>query len=165
MIVVFKKTFTLNFFIVILSLAVVFAAGYVIYSTFLEPNHFLEEEVFEPAGVPIEEGVYWEKAEPKSYSKFVREIERKEIFSPPYFEEEEQVAEISREEINLIIENLRLVGIKSGVNKRAIIEDKQLGKTFYLKEGDVFSDNVKIEKIEGGMVLLNCYGESFELYL
>ncbi|MFH1768780.1 MAG: hypothetical protein ABH858_06445 [Candidatus Omnitrophota bacterium] len=101
----------------------------------------------------------------RDYSAFMREIENKKIFAPLYVEKKEAKAEVDRDKLNKIIENFRMVGILPKDPRRVIIEDQRLGKTFYLKEGESFLDNITVKKIEKGSVILNYYGEEFELYL
>ena len=48
---------------------------------------------------------------------------------------------------------------------RAIIEDTKGQKSFYLKQGEVLTDGIVVEKIGKAAVILNYKGEKFELYL
>lgn len=101
----------------------------------------------------------------KDYSLFLQEIKNKSIFTSPYLEERSTSSEVDLKKVKEIIENLKLRGIIYKAPKRAIIEDKMTGRSFYLKEGEVFLENIQIEKIENDSVILNAYGEKFELYL
>lgn len=62
--------------------------------------------------------------------------------------------------------DLMIVGILSGKERRAIVKDGEQGKEFYtLKEGMVLGDNIEVKAIlPGGMVLVekitNIYGEA-----
>ncbi|MDP2911681.1 MAG: hypothetical protein Q8N76_05065 [Candidatus Omnitrophota bacterium] len=66
---------------------------------------------------------------------------------------------ISREEI---LGNLNLLGIITGENNQAIIEDKNLKKTFFLYKGD-FLGELKVDDIKSNMVILEYKGEKIEL--
>lgn len=97
------------------------------------------------------------------YASFLKEVEKKNIFSPP----PQKIVEpgIDKNELIKVIEGLTLVGIISEIPQKAIIEDKKTGKSFYLKEGEAFLENIELIKIEKDFVILNFYGEKFELYL
>lgn len=66
---------------------------------------------------------------------------------------------ISKEEI---LGNLNLLGIITGENNQAIIEDKNLKKTFFLYKGD-FLGELKVYDIKSNMVILEYKGEKIEL--
>lgn len=66
---------------------------------------------------------------------------------------------ISREEI---AGNLNLLGIITGDNNQAIIEDKNLKKTFFLYKGDSMGE-LKVYDIKPNMVILEYKGEKIEL--
>ncbi|MEK6733157.1 MAG: hypothetical protein AABY55_05970 [Candidatus Omnitrophota bacterium] len=66
---------------------------------------------------------------------------------------------ISREEI---LGNLNLLGIITGENNQAIIEDKNLKKTFFLYKGDSLGE-LKVYDIKSNMVILEYKGEKIEL--
>ena len=73
--------------------------------------------------------------------------------------EEAPVKRISREEI---LGNLNLLGIITGDNNQAIIEDKTLKKTYFLYKGDSFGD-LKVYDIKESAVILDYKGEKIEL--
>jgi hypothetical protein len=62
------------------------------------------------------------------------------------------------------INNLSLVGIISGENPQAIIEDKAAHKTYYLSKGQSIRD-FQVQDIKEGKVTLIIEGQKFELYL
>ncbi|MDP2920772.1 MAG: hypothetical protein Q8O12_00185 [Candidatus Omnitrophota bacterium] len=73
--------------------------------------------------------------------------------------EEAPIKRISKEEI---LGNLNLLGIITGDNNQAIIEDKTLKKTYFLYKGDSFGD-LKVYDIKESAVILDYKGEKIEL--
>ena len=73
--------------------------------------------------------------------------------------EEAPVKKISKEEI---LKNINLLGIITGDNNQAIIEDKTLKKTYFLYKGDSFGD-LKVYDIKESAVILDYKGEKIEL--
>jgi type II secretory pathway component PulC len=63
-----------------------------------------------------------------------------------------------------IMKDINLVGIISGENPQAIIEDKKTQKTYYVTKGQ-FIGEFQIEDIQEGKIILNYNGQRFELYL
>ncbi len=58
--------------------------------------------------------------------------------------------------------DLNLLGIVTGDNNQAIIEDKNLKKTFFLYKGDNIGE-LKVYDIKGNAVILDYKGEKIEL--
>ncbi|MGD0335815.1 MAG: hypothetical protein ABSB18_01760 [Candidatus Omnitrophota bacterium] len=63
-----------------------------------------------------------------------------------------------------MVKDIALVGIISGDNPQAVIEDKRSQKTYYLTAGQ-FIGEIQVEKIMDGKIILNYRGEKFELFL
>lgn len=63
-----------------------------------------------------------------------------------------------------LIKNISLVGIISGDNPQAVIEDKAAGKSYYLSQGQYLGE-VKIEQIKSDRVQLSHKGRTYELFL
>jgi hypothetical protein len=63
-----------------------------------------------------------------------------------------------------LIKDMSLVGIISGADPQAIIEDKKLLKTYYLRKGQTLGE-LQVEDIQEGKIIINHNGEKFELYL
>lgn len=164
-ILAFKRMFILDFMVKLFFAVAVIYSAYLIYAVFFNKRQVLDVSALLSAGKdlkllsPVKENIG------KDYRQFLNEVERRDLFASPYIEEETVAPKADRKDLNKIVENLRLVGIRSGAPLKAIIEDKQMSKTFYLGEGDSFLDNVRVEKIGKDSVILNCYGESFEIYL
>jgi len=60
---------------------------------------------------------------------------------------------------------LKLVGIISTKPLRAVINDLKDNKTYYLEEGGSISDIIRVDEIKKDSIVIECYGERFELYL
>jgi type II secretory pathway component PulC len=98
----------------------------------------------------------------KPYEYYLQGIEERKIFnntSPPRIEEQPA----SAAGIGLI-KDVALIGIISGDNPQAIIEDKKAQKTYYLNKGQ-FIGEFQIEEIKEGKIILNHRGTKYELYL
>lgn len=86
-------------------------------------------------------------------------IDSEEDTAPALTDKAINVKRISREEIT---GNLNLLGIITGDNNQAIIEDKNLKKTFFLYKGDLLGE-FKVYDIKSNMVILEYKGEKIEL--
>jgi hypothetical protein len=62
------------------------------------------------------------------------------------------------------MKDLTLIGIVSGDNPQAIIEDKKASKTFYLSKNE-FIGEAQVEDILEGKVILQFRGQRYELHL
>lgn len=69
------------------------------------------------------------------------------------------IKKVPKEEI---MANLNLLGIITGDNNQAIIEDKSLKKTFFLYKGDSLGE-LKVYDIKNSAVILDYKGEKIEL--
>lgn len=110
-------------------------------------------------GVKLETG-----AEKKSSEFYLQGLPKREIFasSPaPTMRAEEIPA--SGQNLDLI-KNINLVGIISGENPQAVIEDKNTQKTFYLSR-EQFIGEFQVKEIKEGKVILDYKGQSYELYM
>lgn len=63
-----------------------------------------------------------------------------------------------------LIKNLNLLGIVSGEQQQAIIEDTKLKKTYFLYQGDYLGE-IKIEEIYSDKVVLEYKGEQVHLFI
>ncbi len=63
-----------------------------------------------------------------------------------------------------IIKDINLVGIITGENPQAIIEDKKAQKTYYVTKGQLIGE-FKVEDIQERKVILNYQGQNYELPL
>lgn len=63
-----------------------------------------------------------------------------------------------------VADDINLVGIISGENPQAIVEDKKSQKTYYLSRGQLIGD-LKVDDIGDGKIIVERLGQKFELYL
>jgi hypothetical protein len=63
-----------------------------------------------------------------------------------------------------ILKDINLIGIITGNDPQAIIEDKRTEKTYYVSKGQLIGD-LLVEEILDGKIILNLKGQKFELYL
>ena len=63
-----------------------------------------------------------------------------------------------------LAKDITLVGIISGEDPQAVIEDKKTQKTYYLRKGQSFGET-KLEDIQEGKIILEDKGKRYELYL
>jgi type II secretory pathway component PulC len=61
-----------------------------------------------------------------------------------------------------LMKEINLLGVISGANPQAVIEDKKSGKTYYVTEGQMIGD-FQVEEIGYGKIILNYNGQKFEL--
>lgn len=96
----------------------------------------------------------------ESFSSFLKDIQGKDLFSAPFAKgqksAEQKTIDISKRFI--------LVGIITGDEPQAIIEDTETKKTHYLNKGQSIS-GVTIKKIDDGKVTLEYEGEEATLVL
>nr|MBU1327781.1 hypothetical protein [Candidatus Omnitrophota bacterium] len=86
-------------------------------------------------------------------------IEEDSVMDHASLDKNINIKKISKEEI---LGNLNLLGIITGDNNQAIIEDKTLKKTFFLYKGDLFGE-LKVYDIRDSVVILEYKGEKIEL--
>ena len=94
-------------------------------------------------------------------SKLISSLSQRQIFAPLY-RQEKPVDNVNSDEV---IKNLKLVGIVSTDPPRAVINDQKDNQTYYLEEGGVISDNMRVVEIRKDSIIIDYYGERFELYL
>jgi len=75
----------------------------------------------------------------------------------------EQGAEVSESQMADILKDLNLLGVVSGAQPQAIIEDKRAQKTYYLNTGQSLGD-LRVEAIQENKVILDYKGRRSELY-
>lgn len=109
----------------------------------------------------IEEPSLKLKEESKPYEFYLQGIGGRRIFGSPTASEVSAASGAANVELN---KDINLVGIISGVNPQAIIEDKKSQKTYYVSKGQ-FIGEFRVEDIQEGKVILNYNGQRYELYL
>lgn len=134
-----------------------YLAASFIYPLFSKKERFLEiapEVKSELTKEPLQEA--------KPYEFYLQGVKGKKVFSTTTAVEKERpsvsasTAESSK--------GFNLIGIISGENPQAIIEDKASGKTYYLNEGQ-FIGEFCAEDIQEDKVILDRNGQKLELFL
>lgn len=96
----------------------------------------------------------------KPYEFYSLGIKQRKIFSSAAANLEKPIGAASAD----LIKDINLVGMLSGENPQAIIEDKKAQKTYYLRKGQ-FIGQLQLEDILEGKIILNYEGQRYELYL
>jgi len=99
--------------------------------------------------------------EPRPYEFYLEGIRSRQIFSSASTQETERPA--SGVNVDLM-KDISLVGILSGENPQAVIEDIKTHKTYYATKGQ-FIGEFQVEDIQEGKIILNYKGQRFELYM
>ncbi len=104
------------------------------------------------------------QAKPKArpYEEYLKGIDDRKIFDSSSLSGSSTAASAVASQD--LIKDINLVGIISGDNPQAIIEDKKTQKTYYLYQGQYLGE-FQIEEIKEGKVTVNYRGQKFELYL
>ncbi|MFH1413678.1 MAG: type II secretion system protein N [Candidatus Omnitrophota bacterium] len=147
------------------AIKVVFAVSlvYLIF-TFLYPLFILRDAQLPK--IDPEEVVLDQQIEPvkdrKPVEFYLQDIKERQIFDTPLMQKD-----TAKEEVSVsrdFIKDLKLLGIISGDDPQAIIQDKKTEQTYYLSRGQLVGE-IKVEEIQEGRVVLNYKGKRFELYL
>jgi len=131
--------------------------------------YFIAEFLFIPnAEIPAVEEVASRSAaaaaeaiKQKPYSYYSKDF-NKDMFKPLVQEKRTELQ--PKVLLEDILNNLSLLGIVSGEQPQAIIEDKKLHKTFFLKEGQSAS-GILLKKIDDGTATVVYKGEEITLTL
>lgn len=96
----------------------------------------------------------------KPYDFYSSGINGRRIFSGTAANLEKPIGTASAD----LIKDINLVGIVSGEEPQAIIEDKKAQKTYYLRKGQ-FMGELELAEILEGKIILSYEGQMYELYL
>ncbi len=98
----------------------------------------------------------------KPYEFYLEGIGNRRIFTSPAKQEtyKEPLKGVSQD----LLRDITLLGIVSGENPQAIIEDKLAQKTYYLNKGQ-FIGEFQVTDIREGKITLDFNGQAFELNL
>jgi len=99
------------------------------------------------------------KEESKPYESYLQGLNKRQIFSSSVNASSSNLPAAAGADV---IKDLNLVGIISGENPQAIIEDKKSQKTYYLIKGQAIGE-LQIEDIQEGKIILNYRGQRYEL--
>lgn len=108
------------------------------------------EKVKEPAAV-----------KPRPFVYYLEMVQRRNIFSPIGLEEVKK-PEIKEEDLSKMVEDLILVGISWGKEPIAMVEDKKIKKTYFLRKGDAINQ-FKVDDVAENKVILGYNGCKLEL--
>lgn len=97
----------------------------------------------------------------KPYEFYAQGLKNRRIFAHRSVQETEPPS--SAVEVDSI-KDITLIGIISGDNPQAVIEDKKTQKTSYITKGQNVGE-YRVEDIQEGKIILNYRGKKFELYL
>jgi hypothetical protein len=117
---------------------------------------FLQEK---PFNKKLESKESIKQEEIKTYDFYARGIKSKQIFGVA----STQLTQNSNVTVGAnLIKDINLLGVISGANPQAIVEDKKLEKTYYVTNGQMIGE-FKVENIGDGKIILNYSGQKFEL--
>lgn len=99
------------------------------------------------------------------FETYLNDIGKKQLFIASSIEKPllSQDSQNALENMDLI-KDITLVGIVSGDNPQAIIQNMKSGKTYYLNKGQTLGD-FSIDDIQGEKVILKYNGQTTELHL
>lgn len=109
----------------------------------------------EGANAPLGTGIGVKPAE-----FYLQGVEGRDIFTAPAALADGSAHVAARE----VLKDIHVVGIITGDDSQAVIEDRKLEKTYYVTKGQVVN-GLRIEDIQAGKIIVNCQGQRFELYL
>lgn len=95
------------------------------------------------------------------YDFYADAIKKRPIFAGAQDSGQQRPAAILNQDLT---KDFVLMGIISGDNPQAVIENKKAQKTYYLNKGQ-FIDGFQVADIQEGKVILGYDGQKFELYL
>lgn len=99
------------------------------------------------------------------FSGYAETVGKRELFKSYRVEaQKEKPAAAKLEQVQDKIKDLSLIGIISGDNPQAIIEDRRNQKTYFLNKGQTINQ-MTLEEIFNDRVILNYEGEKLELTL
>ena len=112
-----------------------------------------QEKVGEPKAEP--------KLEVKPYEFYREGIANKQIFGGVFSQGIGKP--VTAVDIDLM-KDINLIGIITGENPQAVIEDKKTQKTYYISKGQ-FIGETQVEDIQEGKIIISYRGQRIELYL
>jgi hypothetical protein len=109
---------------------------------------------------PIEEKRITKSAA-KPLEEYLKSVKRRRIFSGAATAEGVSLINVANVDL---MKDISLVGIVSGENPQAVIEDKKAQKTYYVTKGQ-FIGEMQVEDIQKGKIIINYAGQKYELYM
>lgn len=152
----------------VLIMLIVVSFGYLVF-TFIYPLLWQDRLEFIKSEDGVrgpEESQALTRNEPQSYEFYLEAARNRKIFSAPAVAQAQasQGPTAVGVEGQEAIKDISLLGVISGDNPQAIIEDKKSQKTYYVTNGQ-FIGEFQVKDIQEGKVSLNYKGQGLELYL
>jgi len=111
--------------------------------------------------VNFKEPIDLPKEEPKPFEYYSEEARERHIFGTSSMQGSRNPTQAGEAGS---IKDINLVGIISGENPQAVIEDKKTQKTYYVSKGQFIGD-FQVEDIQEGKIILNNKGQRYELFI
>ena len=102
-----------------------------------------------------------QKQNTKPYESYLQDVKNRQIFSSSSSLDSINALQMVSPDLT---KDINLVGIISGNNPKAVIEDKKTQKTYYLNKGQ-FIEEFQVEDIQKGKIILNYRGQRYELHI
>lgn len=100
------------------------------------------------------------KKQTKPFSFYQDAVKGRAIFGASAQDSEKPASAVNLD----INKDINLVGIITGDNPQAVIEDKKTNRTYYISKGQFIGD-IRIQDIREGKIIIEYRGQQFELYL
>ena len=160
----FPRNFSIPTFNKVIKLLLVLSFLWLIL-LFLQPSYTLKRTGQFNTAKPLKSAKAQNKEQPKTetkpYSFYLEGIKNRKIFSSAATEDTQKaIGTVSAD----LIKDINLVGIISGDEPQAVIEDKKAQKTYYLRKGQYIGE-LQLEDILEGKIILQFNGQNYELYL
>ncbi|MDD4955603.1 MAG: hypothetical protein PHP17_06160 [Candidatus Omnitrophica bacterium] len=126
----------------------------------LAPKKIKLPQVETKTKLPARKEMQADKTQIKPYDFYSTGIKGRNIFQGISADLEKPIGAASAD----LIKDINLVGIVSGDEPQAVIEDKKAQKTYYLRKGQ-FMGEMQLAEILEGKIILNYEGQMYELYL
>lgn len=105
------------------------------------------------------------KQSSKPYEFYLEGIQKRQIFASTTTQSQEAQQSTTGVDVSAdLIKDITLVGIISGENPQAVIEDKKTHKTYYVNKGQ-FIGEFEVKDIQEGRVILDYKNQNYELYI
>lgn len=139
-----------------------FIALFYFTGTFVYP-WFSEKEIKLPVILPEgrQKDIVENLEKPKSFEYYQDAGRVQGFFARPLVSQPQGPSVVAGAEL---LKDFALVGIISGDNPQAVIEDKKNQKTYYLKKGQ-FMGEFQVEQIEAGKIVLSYENQNYELHM
>ena len=113
-----------------------------------------------PSEKPTEETLS-AKHTAKPLEEYLESVKGRQIFSGTNAMQDASLINVANIDL---MKDINLVGIISGENPQAVIEDKKAQKTYYVTKGQ-FIGEMQVEDIQEGKIIINYAGQKYELYM